>query len=99
MDVNYGKSIKTFLLEHVKLLRIHRYDPSDSLFNDAMVSSCVVWFANKVEDGDYEIEFTYGGTHEKPRIRKFLRKTELLKEEKWTRFPEKMSEIRKVVGV
>lgn len=42
MDVNYGNAIKNYLLQNVHLLRIHRYNPENSLFSDALVSSCVV---------------------------------------------------------
>lgn len=89
MDVNYGTAIKEYLLNKVHLLRIHRYAPENSLFSDALVSSCVVWFKNEVLDYDYEVEFSYGGTHENPIISRQVTKYELLKERKWTRFPEK----------
>jgi hypothetical protein len=89
MDVNYGTALKKYLLENVRLLRIHRYAPSDSKFGDALVSSCVVWFKNEAPDGDFGIEFSYGGTHDKPLQTKTIAKSELLKETKWTRFPQK----------
>ena len=44
MSVNYGSAIRTFLSEHVRLLRIHRFASEDVRFSDALVSSCVVWF-------------------------------------------------------
>ena len=93
MDVNYGNALKDYLLNHVRLLRIHRYDPKNVMFSDALVSSCVVWFKNEIIDSDYDVEFTFGGTHEEPLRKKILKKSELLKEGKWTRFPEK--EVRK----
>ena len=46
MDVNYGKQVKEYLLNKVTLLHIHRFNPSDVQFNDALVSSAVVWFKN-----------------------------------------------------
>ena len=49
----------------------------------------MVWFKNEVLDYDYEVEFSYGGTHENPIISRQVTKYELLKERKWTRFPEK----------
>ena len=94
MDVNYGKCIKEYLLKQVRLLRIHRYDPSNSQFEDALVSSCVVWFKKEKTEEDYEVEFTFGGTHQNPEIRRTVKKSVLLSEGKWTRFPEK--EIRSV---
>lgn len=89
MDVNYGSALKDYLINHVHLLRIHRYDPDNSMFSDALVSSCVVWFKNEVVNYDYDIEFTFRGTHNQPMQKKQVKKSELMKEHKWTRFPEK----------
>ncbi len=99
MDVNYGSGIKDYLLNHVHLLRIHRYDPDNSMFSDALVSSCVIWFKNEVVTYDYEVAFTFSGTHEKPIQKKQVKKSELLKECKWTRFPEKEIRREKTNGV
>ena len=44
MDVNYGQIVKRYLLDRVTLLHIHRFDPNDVQFADALVSSAVVWF-------------------------------------------------------
>jgi hypothetical protein len=87
MDVNYGKDIKHFLLNKVELLRIHRFDPNTVQFNDALVSSTVVWFKNKKPHKESNIEFSFGGNLHQPKV---IRKisTEILKiEPKWTRFP------------
>ncbi len=89
MDVNYGNAIKKYLLNRVHLLRVHRYDPDNSKFDDALVSSCVVWFKNEIIDYDYDIEFSYSGTHRAPLQRKIVKKSVLLSERKWTRFPGK----------
>lgn len=35
---------QSYLLKQVTLLRIHRFDPADIQFGDAVVSSAVVWF-------------------------------------------------------
>ena len=47
MDVNYGASMKHYLLDKVTLLHIHRFDPKEVQFGDALVSSAVVWFSKK----------------------------------------------------
>lgn len=88
MDVNYGESIKEYLLNNVRLLRIHRYDPQNSQFNDALVSSAVVWFVNEKCEDDYDVEFTFGGTHTDPQKKKLVKKSVLRSERKRTRFPE-----------
>ena len=42
MDVNYGRAVKDYLLNRVTLLQIHRFNPIDVQFDDALVSSVVV---------------------------------------------------------
>ncbi len=70
MDVNYGQAVKDYLLNEVTLLQIHRFDPSDVQFNDALVSSAVVWFKNKKPSNTHKVKFTYGGTIDKPTHKK-----------------------------
>lgn len=87
MDVNYGRELKRYLLEEVTLLRIHRFDPHDVQFDDALVSSAVVWFKNTKPPAGHLVEFSYGGTHAKPVVTRLIESVELVKEAKWTRFP------------
>lgn len=87
MDVNYGKAVKDYLLNEVTLLQIHRFDPSDVQFEDALVSSTVVWFENKKPGKDHKAKFTYGGTIDKPTYEKDVSLSALAQEKKWTRFP------------
>lgn len=84
MDVNYGKELKRFLLDQVSLIRIHRYDPEDRQFEDALVSSAVVIFRNAVQHDDYAVDFTFGGTLETPRVQRELSRSELSFATKWT---------------
>ena len=87
MDVNYGRELKHYLLEEVTLLRIHRFDPNDVQFDDALVSSVVVWFKKAKPPVEHTVEFSYGGTHAAPIISRRIAPVELGKEAKWTRFP------------
>lgn len=64
--VNYGKALREYFLNHVKLLRIHRFDPADVQFEDALVSSCVVTYTKQRPQGPYTFVYTYGGSLEKP---------------------------------
>lgn len=89
MDVNYGSILKQYLLNNVRLLRIHRYNPENCKFDNALVSSCVVWFKNEIVTENYDIEFSYGGTHERPEISKKIDKNTLEVHRKWTQFPKK----------
>lgn len=87
MDVNYGQALKRYLLDRVTLLHIHRFDPSDVQFADALVSSAVVWFRNEPPPANHSVEFSFGGTMTAPKISKMITSTSLAKEKKWTRFP------------
>ena len=84
MDVNYGSAVKEYLLNKVHLVRIHRYDPSNCRFDDALVSSCVVWYKNEVINDDYEIVFSYGGTHDNPDKMCRVKKSQAMNIKKWT---------------
>jgi hypothetical protein len=87
MDVNYGQAVKDYLLNEVTLLQIHRFDPNDIQFDDALVSSAVVWFKNEKPSKTHKIKFTYGGTLTKPTIEKDISLLSLAIEKKWSRFP------------
>lgn len=87
MDVNYGQAVKDYLLTEVTLLQIHRFNPNDVQFDDALVSSAVVWFKNKKPGKNNKAKFTYGGTIDNPAHEKDVSLSTLVKEKKWTRFP------------
>jgi hypothetical protein len=87
MDVNYGQAVKRYLLDRVTLLHIHRFDPNDMQFADALVSSAVVCFKNEPPPADHEVKFTFGGTLFKPKLARFVSARALAREFKWTRFP------------
>ena len=89
MDVNYGRELKRYLLEEVTLLRVHRFDPCEAQFEDALVSSAVVWFKKTKPPIGHIVEFTYGGTHTAPAISRSIATVELASEAKWTRFPSR----------
>ena len=87
MDVNYGAAIKTYLLDRVTLLRIHRFDPNEVQFDDALVSSAVVWFRKAPPPADHTVEFSYGRSLINP-SRELRVPTAILRDAtKWTKFP------------
>ena len=88
MDVNYGRAIKEYLLNNVTLLQIHRFDPNDVQFDDAIVSSAIVWFSNMNAPRNHKVRFTFGGTVDTPHFEKHITLSVLSKEPKWTRFPQ-----------
>ena len=89
MDVNYGAAVKRYLLDKVTLLRIHRFDPNDVQFGDALVSSAVVWFRNRLPKTEHEVLFSFGGTLNNPRLERQVSTRTLRLDPKWTRYPEK----------
>lgn len=97
MDVNYGLAIKRYLLEHVTLLHIHRFDPNDMQFADALVSSAVVWFRNTPPPKDHSVTFTFGGSLLNPKLSRTVPAQALAHEPKWTRFP--LADIRTETGI
>lgn len=87
MDVNYGKAVKHYLLNQVDLLHVHRFDPNDVQFDDALVSSAVVFFRKGLPPREREIRFTFGGTIANPNLSRTVPPKVLRHERKWTRFP------------
>jgi hypothetical protein len=94
MGVNYGRQVKVYLLNRVTLLRIHRFDPKDVQFDDALVSSAVVWFRNDPPPPDHQVEFSFGGTLTTPALSRMVPVALLDSSSKWTRFP--VSDERKI---
>ena len=84
MDVNYGRAVKEYLLNNVTLLRIHRFDPHDVQFEDALVTSAVVWFKNSPPSADHEVEITSGGMPSQPEWQKTISASSLHISEKWS---------------
>lgn len=97
MDVNYGQAVKRYLLERVTLLHIHRFDPNDIQFADALVSSAVVWFRNARPPKDHDVLFSFGGSLQAPATSKTVPAKALAHERKWTRFP--VADVRKATGI
>lgn len=87
MDVNYGQALKRYLLEKVTLVHIHRFDPNDVQFADALVSSAVVWFRNSPPPVGHSVRFTFGGLLSNPRVERIVSAAALAREPKWSRFP------------
>lgn len=87
MDVNYGKQIKEYLLKKVTLLHVHRFDPYDVQFEDALVSSAVVWFKNSLPPTSHKVEFSYGGTLAQPTHTRRISTKILKNTAKWTQLP------------
>lgn len=84
MDVNYGRAIKTYLTQKVTLRRVHRFDPADVQFDDALVTSAVVVFENVPPSVSTTVELTHGGTISEPRTRIRIPNSSLVASGKWS---------------
>lgn len=96
MDVNYGMAIKDYLLHKVSLLRIHSFDTAESLFDDALVSSSVVWFRNHESSTMGSCECTFGQSISEPKLVRTVPYSDLAQLKKWTGvFSKQIPEDRK----
>jgi hypothetical protein len=91
MDVNYGKQVKHYLLHHVTLLHIHRFDPDEVQFEDALVSSVVVWIKKEEPPTNHQVRFSYGGDLKNPRVSQMIPANSLNQIAKWTTLPNRQS--------
>ncbi len=96
MSVNYGREIKRYLLEKATLRHIHRFNPEDVQFKDALVSSAIVWIQNSPPRKDHVVEFSYGGTLAAPALSRKIPASELIHDPKWTRYPQANKATQKV---
>lgn len=84
MDVNYGSVLREYLSRSVTLLRVHRFDPADVQFEDALVSSAVVVFRNDAPSDGHKASFTFGGTVISPRDVDHVAQADLNPQAKWS---------------
>lgn len=87
MDVKYGEAVRRFLLQQVTLHRVHRADPTEVQFGDALVSSAVVVLENRPPASDHQVRFTFGGSLEAPRVDRWIDLPTLSAQPKWSRYP------------
>jgi hypothetical protein len=88
MEVNYGAALKQFLVTQTTLIRVHRFDPADIQFNNALVSSVVLVFRKAPPPSGHRVEFTFGGTIAAPHTSEFIFAECLRSVRKWTVYPQ-----------
>jgi predicted RNA methylase len=94
MDVNYGMALKRYLTDHVTLIRVHRFEPEDVQFGDALVSSVVLVFRKAPPPSGHMVEFTFGGTLLQPHVTDLIALEQLRESRKWTVYPTHASNDR-----
>jgi methylase of polypeptide subunit release factors len=85
LDVNYGTAVKQYLTQRVKLLHIHCFCPSDTQFDDALVSSAIVIF-EKAPPSGHAVTFSLGGSLLNPDRVITLDHAVITPAAKWTRY-------------
>lgn len=98
MDVNYGAALKSYLADRVTLIRVHRFDPDDVQFGDALVSSVVLVFRKTPPAADHTVEFTFGGTLAEPHARDLIPRERLGESRKWTVYPSHAKNDRQTIS-
>lgn len=88
MDVKYGSAVRQYLTSQVTLLDIHRFAPEEVQFDDALVSSVIIWFRKQKPLSGHEVCFSLGGSLDCPALRQKISSEALRQEQKWTRFPK-----------
>jgi predicted RNA methylase len=84
MDVNYGSAVKRYLTDKVTLIRVHRFDPRDVQFEDALVSSSIVVFRKAPPRENHKALFSSGGSLLSPGRRVRISLTRLRCERRWS---------------
>lgn len=98
MDVNYGAALRKFLTEQVTLLRVHRFNPDDAQFGDALVSSVVLIFRKDRPDKNHGVEFTFGGALAQADACEIVPLKCLGESRKWTAYPNHAANDRQVMS-
>jgi len=93
MDVNYGRQVREYLTKSVSLLRIHCFEPDDLQFDDALVSSSVIWFKKKIPSCNHIVEFTCGSNLKKPKVTRDVSIDTLRNSMKWSRFSQETAKM------
>ncbi len=93
MSVNYGAAVREYLTSRVTLRAVHRFDPTDVQFGDALVSSAVVVFDKTEPSSAITARFTFGGTMGNPDVVQNVPLEELRRSHKWTTYPRTKSDV------
>lgn len=82
LSVNYGLAVKNYLLKTYSIPRIHVFSVEDTKFNDALVSSCVLWVKKKKSLEEAITYITFGKDIENPGLVVTKTKADMLKTRK-----------------
>jgi hypothetical protein len=84
LDTKYGAALRQYLGDVVELLQVHQYSHDEVQFEDAMVSSAVVVFRNRLPVPDHQVLFSKGETLSRPKKTAFVTVRQLRQSSKWS---------------
>ncbi len=100
MYVNYGRQLRAYLLNQVTLLHVHQFAPEEVQFDDALVSSTVLWLKKEKPPSNHEVLFSRGGTLREPDRAQCVPVSQLREMRKWRRlFAEPAAQTETASGV
>lgn len=85
LEVNYGRSIREYLLNSVNLERVHFFNHANGKFDDALVSSCIIVY-RKGTPVNERVTVTSGDSFTSPISQKQITRTRLEKSDKWSKY-------------
>lgn len=97
LDVKYGSAVKEFLCSKVELVSIHKFNPADLQFSDALVSSSIVTFRNRHSQNG-SVKFTTGPDILNPTTINEVALDELNPLNKWNAFFDSDIDIKQEQG-
>jgi hypothetical protein len=83
LDVGYGRDLKAYLARRVTLLSIHRFEPSEPRFPEALVTSIVVLYRKAPPSRTDRAVLACGGTLTAPKEQQLVAPADLDPETKW----------------
>jgi len=84
MDVNYGEALRRYLTERVTLLHVHRAQPKELQFKEALVSSAIIVYRKGRPLADHAVRFSLGGPLQAPIEEQSIPLERLATHRKWT---------------
>lgn len=84
MVTRYGRALRDYLSTTVSLLRLHTYDASELLFDNALTSTTVIVYRKEPPRPDHDVPISHGGSAASPADRRRLSLQSLQKSDRWS---------------
>ncbi len=85
LDSDYGRAVRNYLTSHVDLVAVHVFDSGGRSFENALVSSVVVFF-RKSQPSDDRVQFSRGVSITQASTKRMVSKDSLISSSRWRQF-------------